>query len=329
MADIPALLNRLMPDRFILILIGAMLLAIVLPAGAGQAQGASLAAGAAVFVVFLLHGIRLPRQQVIDGVRNWQVQGSLMLFVFGVMPLAGFALLHLFAPLLPPLLALGLLYCGVLPTTVQSATTYTHQAGGNVAISVVASALINLAAIVVTPALFALLAGRTAGADLSGALLPRIALMLLLPFVIGQAIQKWARPTAMRHPRMTRIIDQGAIAVAVYVAFSAAVIEGIWGRLIWADLSLLALAIVTMLAVGFGGGWLMARNVASRSEDRAAMLFVASHKSIAVGAPLATLLFPPAAAGVILLPILIYHMAQLIISSWIAPALARRSTVDG
>lgn len=319
------LLNRLLPDRFILVLIGAMVLAAVMPVGAGDAHMASHAAAGAVFVVFLLHGIRLPRQQVLDGIRNWRVQGALMAFVFAAMPLAGLLLSHIFASWLPPLLAVGLLYCSILPTTVQSATTYTGMAGGNIAISVVASAIINLAAIIITPALFAVLAGRSGGVDLSGELLPRIALMLLLPFIIGQVIQHWVRPTAMRYPRLIRTIDQSAIAIAVYVAFSAAVVDGIWGRLSGTDIALLLLAVALLLLTGFGGGWIMARRVTANAGDRAAMLFVASHKSIAVGAPLATLLFAPATAGVILLPILVYHMAQLLISSWIAPALAGKS----
>ena len=46
-----------------------------------------------------------------------------------------------------------------------------------------------------------------------------------------------------------------------------------------------------------------------------------------MGAPLAATLFPPAIAGVVLVPILVYHMAQLVISAWIAPGLARSAEV--
>ena len=56
--------------------------------------------------------------------------------------------------------------------------------------------------------------------------------------------------------------------------------------------------------------------------ERTAVLFAGAHKSIAVGAPLAALLFPASAAGMVLLPILVYHLAQLIVSAWIAPGLA-------
>ena len=40
-----------------------------------------------------------------------------------------------------------------------------------------------------------------------------------------------------------------------------------------------------------------------------------------MGAPLATVLFPPAVAGVILLPTLVYHLAQLIVAAPLASRL--------
>lgn len=317
------MLHRIIPDRFIWVLIATIALASMLPVRGTDIAVANLVSSAAVFLIFLLHGIRLPRHEVIAGLRNWRVQGALALFVFGVMALTGLAMARAVDGWLPPLVALGLLYCGALPTTVQSATTYCSLARGNVAVSVVASAVINLAAILVTPALFALLAGRDGGVALSGDLAVRIATILLLPFLIGQVLQRWLRPWALRHPAAIKTMDQGAIAIAVYVAFSAAVVDGIWSRLSGGDFAILGGAIGVMLIVGFGGAWLLGRAMQLSRGDRTAMLFSGAHKSIAVGAPLAALLFPASMAGMVLLPLLLYHLAQLVISAWIAPVLAR------
>ena len=319
-----SILARLIPDRFILILIAAMALASVAPVGGAAADTASLISSAAVFIVFLLHGIRLPRAEVMRGLADWRVQGGVLLFVFGAMALAGLGLARLLDGWLPPLVALGFLYCGVLPTTVQSATTYTNMAGGNVATSVVGSAIGNLAGIAATPILFALLAGREGAPPLSGDLGVRIALILLLPFLIGQMLQRWVRPWVLAHPALVKSIDQGAIAIAVYAAFSAAVIAGIWSQLSPADLALIGGGVAAMLAAGFGGAWWLGGRLTRDKGTQSAILFLGSHKSLAVGAPLAALLFPPQAAGMILLPILLYHLAQLILSAWIAPVLARR-----
>ncbi len=324
-----ALLSRIIPDRFIWVLIATIVVASILPVRGGDVVIANLISSSAVFLIFLLHGIRLPRAEVIAGVRNWRVQGAIFLFVFGAMTLVGLALARLTHGWLPPLVALGFLYCGVLPTTVQSATTYTSIARGAVAVSVIASALINLAAIVVTPSLFALLAGRVGGdgggVALSGELAGRIALILLLPFIVGQMVQRWVRPLVLRYPAAVRTMDQSAIAIAVYVAFSAAVVDGIWTKLSGSDFAILGLGVAAMLAVGFGGAWAMGRAMKLARPERTAVLFAGAHKSIAVGAPLAALLFPASAAGMVLLPILVYHLAQLIVSAWIALGLAGAS----
>lgn len=318
-------LTRIIPDRFIWILIATIALASLLPVRGGQVAVANLVSSGAVFLIFLLHGIRLPQGEVLAGLRNWRVQGAIALFVFGVMTLAGLGLARLTDGWLPPLVALGFLYAGVLPTTVQSATTYTSLARGAVAVSVIASALINLAAIIVSPALFALLAGRDGGVSLSGDLAIRIALILLLPFIVGQMVQRWARPWVLRHPSGVKLMDQGAIAIAVYVAFSAAVVDGIWSKLSGSDFAILGAGVTLMLVTGFGGAWLLGGALRLARPERAAVLFAGAHKSIAVGAPLAALLFPASAAGMVLLPILVYHLAQLIVSAWIAPALAARA----
>ena len=59
--------------------------------------------------------------------------------------------------------------------------------------------------------------------------------------------------------------------------------------------------------------------------DRIAYLFGGSQKSLAMGAPLATIMFDAAVAGVILLPLLAYHFFQLVLAAPLANALAART----
>ena len=56
--------------------------------------------------------------------------------------------------------------------------------------------------------------------------------------------------------------------------------------------------------------------------SRVTMLFAGAQKSIAMGAPLATVLFAPEAAGIVLLPILLYHLVQLVLAAPIAARLS-------
>jgi sodium/bile acid cotransporter 7 len=78
-----------------------------------------------------------------------------------------------------------------------------------------------------------------------------------------------------------------------------------------------------LLLVGYGGPWVLGKALRLSHGDRIAMLVAGAQKSIAMGAPLATVLFPPAAVGVVLLPLLVYHLAQMIVAAPIAARLAR------
>lgn len=320
-----AMFARLFPDRFVPVLLATILLASLLPVHGRAVPIAQGISTAAIVLLFFLNGVRLPRDEVLHGIRNWKLQGAGLIFCFGVMATLGFAAQTATAPILPATLALGFLFLGILPSTVQSATAASSLAGGNVAASVVAAALLNLTGVVASPLLFAALAG-SAGA-IEGAAALRIVAILLLPFVAGQAAQRWLRPWVLANRGLATLMDRTAIAIAVYVAFSAAVVAGIWEQLEGLQIAIVLAAVALLLALSFGGAWALGGLLRLRRADRTTLLFAGAQKSIAVGAPLAATLFPPATAGMVLVPILVYHMAQLILSAWIAPALARRTGV--
>ncbi|MGV1684366.1 bile acid:sodium symporter family protein [Sphingopyxis sp. NJF-3] len=319
------MLSRLFPDRFVPVLLATIGLASLLPVRGGAVPVAEGVSTAAIVLLFFLNGVRLPRDEVLHGIRNWKLQGGNLAFCFALMPLLGLAAQAATAPLLPATLALGFLFLGVLPSTVQSATAASSMAGGNVAASVVAAALLNLVGVIASPLLFAALAG-SAG-EIHGAAALRIALILLLPFLAGQVAQRWLRPWVLAHRGAATFMDRTSIAIAVYVAFSAAVVGGIWRLLDGRELGIAFAAVAAMLALSFTGAWLLGSLLRLRRPDRVTLLFAGAQKSIAVGAPLAAALFPPATAGMVLVPILVYHMAQLILSAWIAPWLNRPETV--
>jgi sodium/bile acid cotransporter 7 len=313
------MLSRIFPDRFVPVLFATILLASLLPVRGAAGPIAGGASTAAIIFLFFLNGVRLPRDEVLHGIRNWKLQGSALAFCFGFMALIGLAAQAATAPLLPATLALGFLFLGILPSTVQSATAASSLAGGNVAASVVAAALLNLSGVALSPLLFALLAG--AEGEIHGEAVLRIVSILLVPFVAGQLVQRWLRPWVLAHRGLATFMDRTAIAIAVYVAFSAAVVAGIWSLLDAREIAIVLAAVAVLLALSFGGAWALGGLLKLARADRVTLLFSGAQKSIAVGAPLAATLFPPAIAGMVLVPILVYHMAQLILSAWIAPAL--------
>jgi sodium/bile acid cotransporter 7 len=309
-------------DPMIAVLVVSILLALALPAAGEARAAASAVSNAGIFVLFLLNGMRIRRAEIARGLANWRFFAPLMLFVFGGMAIAGLGFASLAAGVLPPLVALGFVYLGVLPSTVQSATSYTSLANGNVALSVVGAALINIAGVVVSAPLFALIGGGGAGEIGSEAII-RIALILVLPFVIGQAVQPLVIERIAAHRARIAWLDRAVIGIAVYVAFSGAVEQGLATMFAGADWAVLIVLVLAMLALALAAAWALTALLGLPRGDRIAFLFAGSQKSVAIGAPLAAILFPPSSAGFVIAPLLLYHLAQLVLAAPLALRLAR------
>lgn len=320
-----SILTRLIPDRFVLMLLLTVAVAAVLPVSGQAAVYAGYGVSVAIFLLFFLHGLRLPRAEVVVAMKNWRLQGVIFAFTFAFMPVLGWAASHAPGGLLPHGLVIGLLFLGILPSTVQSAISYSSLAGGNIAASVMASALLNLAGIIMTPLLVALLIGADGGAAISSDTVVKILSILLLPFALGQIAQGWLGGWALRNKPLLTLLDRTAIALAVYVAFSSAVAGGKMQTLGWAALAILCAIILAMLVLAMLAAWGLGGLLGLPRADRISLLFAGSHKSIATGAPLAAILFAGPQAGIVILPALIYHQLQLVLSAPLASRLAKRA----
>lgn len=318
------MLARLKPlaDPMIAVLLIATALALVLPATGETRADAQTVSSVAIFLLFLVNGMRIARGEIAKGLANWRFFGPLFLWVFGVMALAGWGLGALAATMLPPLVAIGFVYLGVLPSTIQSATSYTTLANGNAALSVVGAALINIAGVFISAPLFALLGGES-GANIGSEMIVRIATILVLPFLIGQAVQGWTRPWIVERKSQVAWLDRIVIGIAVYVAFSGAVEEGLMTMFTAADWMVLLGLVIALLVASTAGAWALSGIIGYPRADRIAFLFAAVQKSVAIGAPLAAILFPAEVAGFVIAPLLLYHLLQLMWAAPMATSLAR------
>jgi sodium/bile acid cotransporter 7 len=316
------MLARLIPDKFILLLLATIGVATLFPAQGRGLAVVSTIANIAIFSLFFFHGLRLSHEAVWAGLKHWRLQLAVLVFGFGALPLLGLSVSLLAPDFLSAELWLGVLFLCVLPSTVQSAIAASSMAKGNVAASVIAAALSNLSGVILTPLIFAALAQvGGAGGDLST--IGRIAGLLLLPFALGQVARYWLAAWAERHRVWIGRLDRTTILITVYVAFSAAVVDGLWARLDGAEMLRLFAVVCVLLGVAMGGAWALGGALGLAREDRITLLFSGAQKSLATGAPMARILFPAAQAGMIVIPLMLYHQLQLTVSAWIAARLAR------
>lgn len=317
------MLRRLIPDKFVLFLIGAILLALVAPVSAAPAAAVDVVTYAAIFALFFLHGARLPREALVAGFRDVKLHGTILFITFGLFPIFGLTLAWAVPELFDPLIWSGLLFLCVVPSTVQSSIAYTSMAGGNVAGAVAAAAFSNMAGVLLTPLLASLLLD-VADASVSLGGIGRIFGLLFLPFIVGHLARPWVLPWIERWPSLTIIVDKGTILLAVYGAFSAAISDRIFSRIPAWEMWALVAVCLGLLAFILGSATLIGRLGRFERGSRAAILFCGSVKSLASGAPIAKVLFPASTMAIVLVPVMLYHTLQLLVCASIAGAMRRR-----
>ena len=333
-----ARLELLRPDPFVLAILLVVVLASLWPAREGLAAGLEVAASLGIAVLFFLHGARLPREAIVLALTHWRLHGLVLATTFVVFPLLGLAAAAALGAVLPGPLTTGLVFLGCVPSTVQSSIAFTSIARGNVAAAVGAAALSNLVGVVLTPLLVALLVAsaeagpggvdETATGGGLGSAITGVALQLLLPFALGQLLRPLLSDWVTRRRVLLAVVDRGSILLVVYVAFSAAVVRGLWQSVSGAELGLLVAVDAVLLALVIGFTTLASRVAGLARADEITVVFCGSKKSLATGVPIAGLLFPEALAGKVLLPLLVFHQMQLMVMAVIAQRWARRAARD-
>jgi sodium/bile acid cotransporter 7 len=321
-----ARLKRFGIDYYFFLIIGTVLLAALLPA---RGAAAGIVAKAAVFgvaLLFFIYGAKLNPRAITAGVANWRQQSLIRRFTYLAFPAAGLAFAAIAGPFVPPEISMGIVFLSILPSTVQSSIAFTGLAGGNVPGAVCAATLSNLAGVVLTPLLAALLL-RAGTGGFSFDTMINIAIQILLPFALGQLarfkIGRWLEI----HRRVTLTVDRGAILLIVYSAFSAGMVAGVWQAVALTTL----VVVVGVNAVMLATLLLLSHQVGLRAglprEDRLAMLFCGSTKSLATGLPIASIMFAGQAVSLIILPLMLFHQMQLLTCAIISQRQAQRLAV--
>jgi sodium/bile acid cotransporter 7 len=320
-------MSRLRIDPYIVALLLTVAVASLLPARGATATGFGHATTFAIGLLFFLYGARLSTREAVDGLKHWRLHGLVFLATFVLFPLLGLLSLLLVPWALTPGLYTGLMFLCFLPSTVQSSIAFTSIARGNVAAAICSASFSNMIGIVLTPLLVTVFLFTGTGGVSLGAVRD-IVVQLLAPFVAGQLLRRWIGGFITRHKKVLGYVDRGSILLVVYVAFSEGVVTGIWGRLSVVSLLVLLAVNAVLLAVVIVVTTSAARRLRFSTEDAITIVFCGSKKSLASGLPMAKVLFPAATVGLAVLPLMVFHLLQLMVCAWLARRYgARRDAV--
>lgn len=316
-------------DAFLGLLLGMIVLAYFFPQPGIAEEPISLEeiTNYGFLFIFFFYGLRLSFPELKRGLNNWKLHIAVQLTTFLFFPLV----LLLSKPFFggttqAELLWLGTFYLAALPSTVSSSVVMVAIAGGNLPAAIFNATISSLLGIFITPVWMSLfLASNTQNFDIKQVIF-KLALQVLLPFVLGVALNSKFGEFANRHKKKLRYFDQTVILLIVYTAFCHSFTLGVFNDFSFSSIFLLMLAMSVLFFASYAFIYFISRILKFDTPDTVTILFCGSKKSLVQGTVMSKVLFPdPAIVGIVLLPIMVYHALQLIFASIIAKRIAVRT----
>jgi sodium/bile acid cotransporter 7 len=220
---------------------------------------------------------------------------------------------------------LGISYLSALPSTVSASVVMVSIAGGNLPGAIFNASISSLLGVVITPAWMGLLAGGVEGEVDFWATLGELSLKVLFPVILGILCHGWLYPNLKKALPKLKYVDQSVIMMIVFTSFAESFTQRIFATYsFWVLFGIAALMlgifVMVMVLVYSISSWL-----SFSVEDRITALFCGSKKSLVHGVVIGKVIFPdPAVLGLVLLPVMLYHIQQLILGSMLAGYFGRK-----
>ena len=311
-------LRILRKNWFIAAILASFLLGLYLPQGENYLSFKGAAKPLLIFTLLFLSGISIPTERIIKDLKDFRLHLFIQGIIFIVYPLVTWLLLLFLGRFIDPSIRTGILALSCLPSTISSCIFFSQVSGGNTTAAVFNAAVSSIAAVLITPLLFALLipSGETASTAVSAAgVYSSLVRTIIVPIVIGQIARYPLRKNMDQFKGLVGALSNLIIFLLVYFAVarsSQAILESasfqlFAGPLVFlAGLNILILFLITILGQALG---LDRRNMITA-------VFVGSHKTMALGLSLTSVVFggDPEHYGFYILPLIFYYHIQLISS---------------
>ncbi|MCE7055442.1 bile acid:sodium symporter [Algoriphagus sp. AGSA1] len=281
-----------------------------------------------ISLIFFFYGVKLSPEKLKAGLKNWKLHVVIQLSTFLLFPLLVLAFLPLVTNEQQQLIWMGLFFLSVLPSTVSSSVVMVSLAKGNIPSAIFNASISGLIGIFLTPLwLGPLLKNEIGGFDFSDLYLQLI-LEIIIPVILGMSLQKWLGKYAQRYSALLSNFDKSIILLIIYSSFSHSFASNLFSGMVWKDLGTIAVGVILLFSlvyylIGVASNWLNFQR-----EDKITAQFCGTKKSLVHGTVFFNLIFHgTGGAGIILIPLMLFHAVQLIIISYKATNLAKPSTL--
>lgn len=312
-------------DLFFLAIAAVIALAYVFPFW-GSKQGPlplDMIANIGVAFIFFFYGLKLSADKIKNGLKNWKLHVLVQLATFLLFPI----LVLLALPFIPDgtsnMYWLSFLFLAAIPSTVSSSVVMVSMAKGNVPAAIFNASISGLIGIVITPLWMGLFLQSSATEFELGPVYLKLLIQILLPVLLGLALQQYLGALASKYSRILSYFDKAVILLIVFKSFAESFFENLFDGMKMVELLMVSLAtLLLFFVIYFLIGWL-SKQLQFNREDRITALFCGTKKSLVHGTVFSKILFSAAfPLGIILLPLMLFHAFQLLIISIFASKFA-------
>lgn len=277
---------------------------------------------AGVFLIFFFYGLKLNPEKIRVGMSNWKMHLAIQLTTFVLFPLLVLPFYMLAKDTSWEICWLGLFFLAALPSTVSSSVVMVGIARGNVPGAVFNASLSGLVGIVITPVWVGLFLAKGGGSVHPWSIILQLVTQIILPVVLGFSLHKYLGNRVNRHLKELAWFDKSIILLIVYESFSKSFLSRIFSQVNPWIFALLFVSVILLFFIVFGLTGKIGKALEFNREDRITLQFSGTKKSLVHGTVFASVLFTGmGSAGILLLPVMMYHAFQLL---YISAAAARK-----
>ena len=278
-------------------------------------------------LIFFFYGLKLSPSEFKVGLRNYKAHIVIHITTFIVFPLLCLLSLPLFREGLESELWIALFFLGTLPSTVSSSVVMVALAKGNLPTAIFNASLSGLIGIIATPLWIGFILEKTADFDFL-TVLQKLCLQIIAPLVIGLFLQRYFGHLARKYGKQLSLFDKTTIILIIYSSFSNSFTSDLIATIEVEDLlKMVGIVLVIFFIVFFGLAY-FSKLFGFNTEDKIAVQFCGTKKSLVHGSVMVRVIFGnSASSGLLLLPIMLYHSAQLILVAWFAEKYRNREII--
>ena len=274
-----------------------------------------------IFFIFFFSGLTLDGRLLRKGLVDLRSTLAALALIFVFSPVV--ALLFHLLPLDVQIIT-GLFLVAVMPSTLSSGVVMTASAGGNSAHALFVTILANTLAVFTIPLVLGLLLAFTGNAQTiaidKGAIMLKIAVLVLLPLALGAGLQsipaQWCAPVQRHAPMANQLL----------------ILFIVWMGMCQSRMAILSggTAILPITAVCFGFhlllvllGLLFTRFIGIGPGRRESVIFMGGQKTLPLSVILQVSLFP--SYGLALVVCVMHHVIHLIMDAYLVGKLKNKA----